>query len=378
MSSKTIATAVLLASLLVSPVHAASDLVFLNRSLFPERPWTPLTPADGATAGAGRAVDPAASWSRNPALLARAGEAHVRLDALALDPQRNDIRAQTDDYSDTSPFVSVGESAIRWARGDLALGLFVAQDAYQRSKEVYVTSVPSFGPIVLESRSQTSRARAGLGAGFARGALAAGVALELNRVREDLEFLPSAEAQSVGAIPARNDVHGTALGAAAGATWQANPWVVVGADARFAASPKLKDESGAEVGTDELPPAVDLGMHVGKGRGGNLLFGASYEGPRDVALGDSVGRGTDHDPERVHVAGAYVYRPASAQWEFRGGFGWSPHPKDGGARYTRTGVGLGYDLEGMLVRVSYARDARRDQGRNSSRNWFGLGVDLKL
>jgi hypothetical protein len=378
MSLKSITATALLAVLLPIPALAATDLVFLNRSQFPERPWTPLTPGDGATVGAGRAVDPGASWSRNPALLTRAGVAHVRLGALALDPQRNDIRAQTDDYTDTSPFVSVGESAARWTRGNLALGVYLAQDAYQRSKEVYLTTVPSFGPVLLESRGTTSRARFGLGAGFASGPLAAGVALEGNRVREDLEFLPSEEAQGLGAIPARNDVHGISLGAAAGAAWQAHPLVLVGVDARFASSPKLKDESGAEVGSDEVPPAVDLGVHVGKGRGGNLLLGASYEGARDVALGDSVGRGVDRDPERVEVAGAYMYRPAEASWEFRGGFGWSPHPKDGGARYTRTGVGLGYDLDGILVRLSYSRDARRDQGRNSSRNWFGLGVDLKL
>src|SRR4030095_9893380 len=47
---------------------AAPDLVLINRSLFPERPWVPLTGADGALAGAGRATDPASSWTRNPSL----------------------------------------------------------------------------------------------------------------------------------------------------------------------------------------------------------------------------------------------------------------------------------------------------------------------
>src|SRR5262249_46054138 len=145
MSRKLIVAAALLASLCATAAHAATDLVTITSSFFPERPWTPLSAADGALAGAGRAVDPASSWSLNPATMARAGHVHVRATALAVDPQRNDLRAQTLDSSDTSPFVSVGESGIHATKEDLSFALYIAQDAFQQTKEQYIADEPGFG-----------------------------------------------------------------------------------------------------------------------------------------------------------------------------------------------------------------------------------------
>jgi hypothetical protein len=98
-----------------------------------------------------------------------------------------------------------------------------------------------------------------------------------------------------------------------------------------------------------------------------------------VALGDSSGHAADRDPARVSLAAGYGYRPAEAAWEFRAGLGWSPRPGDGGSRFTRYGIGIGYDLEGILARISYAHEARRGpDDADSSRNFIVLGVDVRL
>jgi len=380
MARKSIVAAAIFASVWFSAAQAATDLVTITSSFFPERPWTPLSAADGALAGAGRATDPASSWSLNPATMVRAGMWKVRATAVGLDPQRNDLRASTLDYSDTSPFVTVGETGIHARRGEnLGFGLYLAQDAYQQSKEEYIANEPGFGPLSFESQTESNRARLGLSAGATRGAWSAGVALEGHFVHEKFDYLPSEEAQNLGAVPAKADLSGGSLGGAAGVAWQASPLVLVAADARAAGSPKLDDTNGNKVGTDEIPPSVDFGVTVGRETGGHFLGGASYQGARDVALGDSLGRGTDHDPARWNLAAGYYYKPREAAWEFRAGFGWSPYPGEGGARYSRMGVGLGYDFSGILAHLSYSRDARHTSDSvNTSRNWFTLGFDFKL
>src|SRR5262249_13959539 len=127
------------------------------------------------------------------------------------------------------------------------------------------------------------------------------------------------------------------------------------------------------------PASADFGVTVGKELGGHFLGGVSYEGARDVALGDSTGHGSDHDPARWNLAGGYYYKPHEAPWDFRAGFGWSPFPGNGAPRYSRMGVGLGYDFSGILARVSYSRDARHSAGDvSTSRNWFTFGFDFKL
>jgi hypothetical protein len=383
MSRTSIVAAAILASCGISApwgaAHAAADVVTLTSSFFPERPWTPISAADGALAGAGRATDPSSSWSLNPATMARAGLWRVRGTALAVDPQRNDLRASTLDYSDTSPFVNVGECALHASHNDLGFALYLAQDAYQQSKEQYISSEPGFGPLSFESQTETNRARYGFSAGATRGAWSGGLAIEGHVVHEKFDYMPSQDAQNLGAVPAKVDLTGHSVGGAAGVAWQASPLVLVAADGRVAGSPRLEDSSGNTVGSDQIPAAVDFGVTVGKELGGHFLGGASYQGARDVALGDSVGRGTDHDPARWNLAGSYYYKPHEAPWDFRAGFGWSPFPGEGAPRYSRMGVGLGYDFSGILARISYSRDARYTADHvNTSRNWFTFGFDLKL
>jgi len=383
MSRKSIVAAAILGPLcllaLPGAAPAAQDLVTLTSSFFPDRPWGPISAADGALAGAGRATDPGSSWSLNPATMAKAGMWRVRATALAVDPQRNDLRASTLDYSDTSPFVSLGETGIHATRGQLQFALYLAQDSYQQSKEQYIKDEPGFGPLSFETQTETHRARYGLSAGATRGAWSGGLAIEGNHVSERFEFQPSQDAQNLGAVPGKANLKGNAVGGAAGVSWQASPLVLVGADAHFAGTPRLKDESGNDVGSDEIPASFDLGATVGKETGGHLLVGASHQGARDVELGDSLGRGTDHDPARWNFAAGYHYKPAEAKWDFRAGFGWSPFPGEGAPRYSRMGAGLGYDFDGVLVHLAYSRDARHSSDdTNTSRNWFTLGFDLKL
>jgi hypothetical protein len=361
------------------PSISAADLVTITGSQFPDRPWNPLTAADGALAGAGRAVDPASSWSTNPATMARAGIWKVRATAIAVDPQRNDLRASTLDYSDTSPFLSVGEAGIHAQHKELHFALYLAQDAYQQSKEQYIATEPGFGPLSFETQTKTSRSRVGLSAGAVKGAWSGGLAIEDNLVREKFDFAPSQDAQNLGAVPSSADLSGSSFGAAAGVAWQASPLVLVAADGRFADKPKLEDASGNKVGLDEVPASFDLGATIGHDAGGHLITGITHQGARNVALGDSASLGVDHDPARWNLAAGYYYKPHEQPWDFRIGFGWSPFPGEGAPRFSRMGAGIGYDLEGILVRLAYSHDARTSSDDvHTSRNWFTLGFDLKL
>lgn len=378
-SNATAAILIGLSALAAFPSMSAADLVTITGSQFPDRPWNPLTAADGALVGAGRAVDPASSWSTNPATMARAGLWKVRATALAVDPQRNDLRASTLDYSDTSPFVSVGEAGIHARHQDLHFALYLAQDSYQQSKEQYIATEPGFGPLSFETQTETSRARFGVAAGATKGAWSGGLAIEGNRVHEKFDYAPSQDAQNLGAVPASADLKGTSVGGAAGIAYQVSPLVLLAADGRVAGKPKLEDESGNKVGLDEIPSTVDFGVTVGKEAGGHLLAGATYQGARNVALGDSVSVGVDHDPARWNLAAGYYYKPHEQPWDFRIGFGWSPYPGEGAPRFSRMGAGIGYDFSGILARLSYSHDARTSSDDvHTSRNWFTLGFDLKL
>jgi hypothetical protein len=169
------------------------------------------------------------------------------------------------------------------------------------------------------------------------------------------------------------------VGGALGVTAVANEWLVFGAAARAAGGTDLKSQDGATLGHDEVPLSADLGVHVGRGPGGNLHLSAAYTGVREVTLGDTLGRGDERAPERVRLAAGYAYASSAMPWEFRVGLGWSPFPGDGGARFSTFGVGLGYKMEGSVARLAYARENRRTpEDEASSRAFLTLGLDIRF
>ena len=141
-------------------------------------------------------------------------------------------------------------------------------------------------------------------------------------------------------------------------------------------------ETDENVGRDQVPPTFDFGVHVGSGRGGNLLVGTRYTGEREVRItlpGSTAGVENFASHSHWDLAGSYSYRHPQQNWEFRLGAGWQPRPKDGGARQSRFGVGLGYNFEGLVARGSFSLDKRTEpSGRNSDRNLFTLSVDVGL
>lgn len=357
--------------------RAASDLVAITRAHFPDRAWFPLTAADAALVGAGRAVDPASSWTANPAVLGLVATRSVRFTGAALDPRRSDLRADTQEYSDKSPHVTFGELGLAVPRRSFSYSLFLAQDSYDKEREVFLdTGLP---PIVRENEIHSALQRAGLALALAAGQARVGMALEVRRALETLVTTPSEEAQTqFGVVPGAVRLRGYGFGGAAGVVARPSAWTVVGASARVASRPHLENEEGERVGDDEIPLAANLGLRIGRDSGGRLYLGASYDGERQVSLGDSVGRGEERAPERVQLSAGYAFRPSVAPWEFRTGFGWSPHPADGGARFTRFGIGVGYDFEGWLARVSFVRERRNGPSdEESSRALFLFGLDAR-
>jgi hypothetical protein len=381
-SVKSLAAAALcLAANALCPALAGAgvDLVALTRSRFPDRAWVPITAADAALAGAGRAVDAASGWSVNPALLAQVRGNWVRGNGTLLDPRRNDVQTGTFRYSDESPHVTFGEGAVVEGTPTHAWGVYVTQDSYDKAQESFIDTSAGHAPTAYSNEFRSSLGRAGLAGAFSLGRLAVGVAFEASRPEERYGSRPpvGADPSVVAVQEGQVRLHGLCLGGAAGFHLSVRNGVAVGASARAAASGDLKDQDGHKVGTDEAPFAANLGVQVGQGTGGNLLVGAAYTGPRDVALGDSIGRGAERAAKRVRLAAGYSYQPTAMPWEFRAGLGWSPFPGRGEARYSSLGLGLGWRMQGSTARLGYARENRRaPNGDRATRNFVALGLDV--
>jgi hypothetical protein len=356
---------------------ADSDLVSVTRSRFPERLWTPLTAADAALVGAGRAADPASGWSANPALLRLEPGNRLRATGTLLNPQRNDVKSSVREYSDSSPLVTFGEAGAVVAKGSVAWGLYLTQDAFDKAHESFIDTAAGSAPVPRDNEFTSSLARAGLAAAYRQGRFSVGAALELSRPTESWKTV---EQLVIYPEPVTRELRadGLVVGGALGAVVAANEWLAIGAVGRLAGGTDLEDEDGATVGHDEVPFAAGLGVHLGRSAGGNLHLSAEYAGPRDVTLADSLG-GAARDPERVRLAAGYAYASPVMPWEFRAGLGWSPYPGDGAARYNSFGVGVGYRLEGSVVRATYARERRNTpEGDSSARSFMVFGLDVRF
>lgn len=366
-----------------APVSASTDLVATSRAPHPDRLWTPLTAADLASAGAGRAVDPASSWTTNPALIARPDrqrQSGARLGGSLIDPRRGDVQSETDSYSDDSPHFALGETGLSLLGKRLSYGATYAFDSYEKESAIFTDpESPEGFPVSSDNLSRGSLERLSVAVAMPFGeAIVAGAALEGYRSIEEFEREPLPASAQLGVQTARQRLSGRAAGGALGAHVRAQEWLAFGVAGRIGGSIDLEDEAGAVVGTDEVSPRVDFGIHAGRGSGGNLLLSAGWTGERAVALGDSIGRGEETASSRADFAAAYAYESPAQPWEFRIGFGWSPHPSDGGARATRFGIGLGWRLDSMNVRLSYGREARSEGEDDFSRQFLTAGVDLEL
>jgi hypothetical protein len=361
---------------------ATADLISDTRAYFPDRAWLPVTAMDGAQVGAGRAVDAAASWSVNPATLTQliaATRNMLRLNGVAIDVSRKDVVATTENFSDQSPFIYFGEAALAFPLGQWVVGASLSPYTYDKQKMAFVDTTAGQAPTPLTVDMLSSVDRASISAARRLGKWSVAVSGEGYLSREQYSSTPSEDAQMFGAVPASVDLSGSTFGGALGAEYQALPWLSAGAVARAAGDIDLKEDGGAVVGSDEIPFTFELGAQLGKGSGGNLFVDAAYQAERQVALGDSVGRGTEVSPARWNLAASYAYRPKEAKWEFGAGFGLSPRPSGGGASMTRFGIGLGYDLDGLMARGSFSQETRSDvNDRESTRRFFYLGVDIAL
>jgi hypothetical protein len=305
----------------------------------------------------------------------------LRLNGMAIDGDRQDIRATTDNYSDQSPFFYFGETAIALIFGKWIVGAGISPHAYDKQKNAFIDTTVGQAPVARTNQLRSSVDRLSVSAARSLGEFSLAASLEGYLVSEKYSATPSPEAQEppISAIPSAIDLQGTTLGGALGADYRALPWLAVGAVARTAGSVDLKDSDGNVVGKDEIPFSFELGARVGKGRGGNLYLDARYQAQREAALGDSVGRGAEVAPARWDLAASYAYLPAQASWEFRAGFGWSPRPTDGGAALTRFGIGVGYDLSDLIARAAFTLEERKEEdGAESSRRILLLGLDIPL
>ncbi len=364
------------------PARAATDPVAINRAYFPDRTWAPQTAVDAALVGAGRASDSLSSWVVNPALVARyaaSGRAQARVTGLFLDPHRNDIAGNSVDFSDTSPFLSFGESGVAAPVAGGVLLLALDQPSYHQEETAFIDTTAGSPATFRTNTARSSWQRASLGYARSFGDYSVGLALQGIRGSEAYETVPSDVAIGFGVVPGSVDLRGTGLTGTAGVAGRPAPWLSVGGAWHLACDLDWQDENGNAGGQDHVPEGFDLGGTLGRGLGGNLAVGAAWSGERRATLPDSLGRGEEISPARWNLAAGYTYRSRGAPWEFRAGFGWSPRPSGGGARASRFGVGLGYDLGGLRLRGSFSGESLESaSAEKSSRRFFTLGADFDL
>ena len=372
----------------VSFAQPTNTLDEITRSYFPDRSWVPQTGADGASAGAGRAVEGTSSWMVNPANLvqiADSSKVFLRIGAVLLDTRRNDIAATTIQYSEESPFITFSENilAVPWKRWVFAAG--IDQPGFHEEKNSFIDTSTLAFPVIRNNDVLSRLDRGSILIARKLDKVTVGVSFDAYRSQERQKSVPSEAAQQVGVGIRDISLEGVTFGGGLSVNVQPEEWLAFGAVARGASEFDLEDAraDNQKVGTDQVPFSFDLGAHVGRGKGGNLLVDGRYTGKREVSVLFPDSTNTEAEVfvsnARWDFSGSYSYRHPEQNWEFRLGAGWQPRPADGGARHSRFGVGIGYNFEGLAARGSFSLDKRTESsGRSSDRRLFALSIDVGL
>ncbi len=358
--------------LLASPVRA-QDGPGTVRSDYADRRWTPVTAADGALAGAGLATDPASSVYANPALLL-AGPEGLRLSGFVMNPNRDDLRAETVDYEDANGFLGLGEAAVRFRARGLGVGAYFSQPVYEHGESRFIGFNPETGgggDPFPRTNSFTSAVRYG-GAGVSlrlQSGILVGGAAEVVLMEEKYESVP--QSSGIPADTIDTDRSFTTFGGALG--------VAVPFAGKFLAAGSFRVGGTASDGdaSDEAPMVGLVGLRYGRTAGSQGYAGYRYIGARDVDLAET-GAGPVHANARNEFSGGYAYLEPAGTWSFRIGGSYSPRPDGADVKLTRFGVGAGYGSEGLRGTLAYSRDSEsRADGHNSSRNLVLLTVELE-
>ena len=360
--------------LLLAP-QARADGPAAMRSSFPDRRWGAVTAADAGLAGAGLAIDPAASLYANPALALEGGKA-LRISGVLLQRNRDDLQASTTDYEDASGFPAIGEIGARLRLKGLGITAYYSQPHYEHEETRFVGVDPGTGevtgdPFPRHNESTSSTGYGGVGAALRLGnGLLLGAAVEGVFLKERYVSTPLVPPESP-ADSFDTDRTATVVGGAIGAAYSSGGLVRVGASYHMAG-----DATYDGGGSDQAPAVGFVGVRVGRSAGPAGLFGARFLGARDVDLADPVSNPQSADARSEYALGFNYLDPGGA-WDLRIGGGASPRPSDDALKLSRFGVSVGGGTEGAHVALAYEHTAEsRDSGRNSSRNTIALTVEV--
>lgn len=274
----------------------------------------PKTAADAGLVGAGRAVRQVSSRVVNPAVLTQLPDTagiQIRLYGAVVDPRREDIAATTSNFSDKSPFFTLGENNLAAVFGMWAMSIGVDVLAYDEGEEAFIDDTDETQPPVPRTNSsKSSLARGSVALARKLGDFGVAAAFELYRSQEKYTSTPSEQGQIFGEVPLSFEADGSTVGGGIGLTYSPKHYLDFGVSAHFAGEMDLEDPDGQIIGKDEVPLRFDLGGHLGRGTGGNVMLNANHTAERTVVLPDSVLRtGTATSSARWTFAGGYAYYP---------------------------------------------------------------------
>lgn len=355
---------------------ASADAPSAARAPFPDRHWDAVTAADAGLAGAGLATDPASSLYGNPAL-GLEGPRSFRASGLLSQPNRDDLRSSTTDFSDASGFFALGEAGARLRWKGVGVTAYFAQPHYEHQETRFVGIDPGTGmvtgdPFVRLNRFTSATRYAGLSAAVRLpNGLLVGAGGEAVFLTERYESTPQVPPATPGADSFAVDRKATAIGGAVGAAYTARGLVTVGASYHRAG--RVTPSGG---GQDEPPAFALVGVKVGRSAGSQGYAGARFLGARDADLGEAGG--SPHAAKaRQEFAVGYAYLSPGGSWDFRIGGGFSPRPDAGAIKRSRFGAAFGMGNEGARVGLAFAHTGEnRASGRPSSRNLLVATVEL--
>lgn len=353
-STSRVALAALLACL-VAPGPAAAQPSPLNLGLFgfPGSVANPYSALSASVALADRWLgdDPCG----NPAV---AHANRVQVSPAMVRVNRQDLRADNRNYDESPAFFDGAAASVVVAVPlGLAASAFIAQPVLRLEDNAFTRGTgsidPGIPPATIQTQTTMRELRAGFGISRAIGTVQLGAAVEWTRRDDEYEVLEESGSPESGLRHV--DFSGEGVGGSFGLRWKQSERLSVAGSGRYLPALDLEGEQRLELFTGDSVAAIVADREASWEGGLSIRFVAA---DGFTLLGSFGGRGEQVWNGLDAVAGegyegalGFDYRVPESDWSLRFGLGLEQQSGVPDPRATRIGLGVGWDLEGMILDV---------------------------
>jgi hypothetical protein len=268
---------------------------------------------------------------------------------------RQDLRADNRNYDETAVFLDVLGGWLAQPAGGYTFSLYVHQPLVRHENVAFTRGINAVQPAVIRGAADMREYRAGLAVSRAFGPLRLGIGGEWTARDDAYEYEETSGSPESGLRLA--EFSGGAPGAQAGARWTSSlPWggpLIVGAAARWV--PELEvdgtvsytlltgDSAGTFAATREAGWEGGLSAEIAAGPTFRVYASA---GGRSAAEWDGFGV-TEGAQAEWRIGGAF--HDPREPWTVRFGLGQEHQTDVGESRAGVLGLGIGWDLDGVIV-----------------------------